>query len=271
MRSITPGHAIAWVALAALFAGLALHMSRAEASLGEPSLVTGYLLFALFVALATFNARKRLSMVPLGRARTWAVAHAFGGAFALALYWLHTRSLWPSGLYEQVLAGLFYLVTVTGVVGWFVQRAFPARLTQTGLEVIYERIPAELAHLRAEAERIVMDCTRELQSDTLARHYFESFAWYFRRPRFVLSHLFGGQHGVHWVRQQRLTVARYLNAREIEYLDALSELGYAKTRLDVHYVLQSAMKKWLLLHVPLSAGLLALAAWHLILVHVYAL
>ena len=271
MRSLTFGHAVAWVALAALFAGLALHMTIAEANLGEPALITGYLLFALFVALGAFNTRKRLSMVPLGRARYWAMAHAYGGVFALALFWLHTRSLWPSGFYEQLLAVLFYLVTLTGVVGWLIQRLFPGRLTQTGLEIIYERIPGEIARLRAESERTVMDCTRELRSDTLARHYFESLAWYFRRPRFVLSHLFGGQRGVHWVRQQRLTVARYLNAREVEYLDTLTELGYAKTRLDIHYALQAAMKLWLLLHVPLSAGVLALALWHLILVHVYAL
>lgn len=271
MRSFSTAHAVSWVVLGALFAGLALHRDQAEAGLGEPAQITGYVLFALFVALASFNARKRLSMVPLGRARLWAVVHTFGGVFALALYWLHTQSLWPTGTYEQLLAGLFYLVTLTGILGWLMQRLFPARLTQTGLEIIYERIPHELARVREDAEAIVMDCTRELQSDTLARHYFESLAWFFRRPRFILSHLFGGQHGVHWIHQQRLTVARYLSQRETEYLDALTELGYAKLRLDLHYVLQSAMKKWLLVHVPLSVALLGIALWHLVLVHVYAL
>lgn len=271
MIALRAGHAMAVVALAGLFAGLVLHMVRAEAVLGEPEVPTGYILFALFIALGAFNARKRLSMVPLGRASLWTSVHVLGGLFCIALYWLHARSLWPMGVYEQVLAGLFYAVVASGILGFVVQRIFPARLTQTGLEVIYERIPAELARVRADAEQLVLDCTRELQSDTLARHYFETFAWYLRRPRFVISHLFGSQHGMHWVRQQRVTVSRYLSPRELEYLDSLTDLGYAKTRLDVHYVLQSAMKKWLLLHVPLSAALIALATWHLILVHVYAL
>ncbi len=271
MSEVRAGHVIAWVALGALFAVLVVHMRTAEASLGHPSLLSGYLLYALFVALACFNVRKRLAMVPLGRASAWTAAHVFGGVFGIALYWLHTRSLWPSGLYEQGLAALVYVVTATGVVGYVIQRIFPRRLTQTGVEVIYERIPAEIARLREEAERIVVECTRELKSDTLARYYFETFAWYFERPRFVASHLFGSQHGLHWVRQQRLTVSRYLEPSELEYLDALTELGYTKTRIDVHYTLQSAMKRWLLLHVPLSAALLGLATWHLLLVQIYAL
>lgn len=271
MTAVRAGTAIAWVALGALFAILVVHMRSTEASLGQASLLSGYLLYALFVALGLFSGRKRLAMVPLGRASVWAAVHVYGGVFGLALYWLHAPSLWPNGLYEQGLALLVYAVMATGIVGTVIQRVFPRRLTQTGIEVIYERIPEEIARLREEAESIVVECTRELQSDTLARYYFETFAWYFERPRFVTSHLFGSQHGLHWVRQQRLTVSRYLEPRELGYLDALTELGYTKTRIDVHFALQSAMKKWLLLHVPLSAALLAMATWHLLLVHVYAL
>jgi hypothetical protein len=263
--------AIAIVALVAAFAILIVHMRSTAAAFGEPALLSGYLLYAIFVALALFNVRKRLSMVPLGRASLWATLHVYGGLFAIALYWLHARSVWPNGLYEQLLAVLVYLVSATGLVGYVIQNIFPNRLTQTGIEVVFERIPAEIARLREEAEDIVLECTRELQSDTLSRHYFETFAWYFARPRFILNHLFGSQHGLHWVRQQRQIVGRYLQQRELDYLDRLIELGYTKTRVDVHYVLQSAMKRWLLLHVPLSAALLALATWHLILVHVYAL
>lgn len=271
MKGFSAQNLILWVVLATLVALLALQVQRSEASLGQPTAITGYLLIAIILALALFNMRKRLSMVPLGRASTWLLFHGMAGVLAIAVYWLHTGTLWPLGLYEQAIAVLFYLVSVTGIVGYVMQRIYPARLTHTGLEVIYERIPAELARLRTRAEEIVVACTNETTSDTLARHYFESFAWYFRRPRFTVSYLFGGNRGMHWVRHQRITVGRYLNDTERGFLDELTELSYTKTRLDMHYAMQSAMKAWLLLHVPLSAALVLLSLWHMILVHIYAL
>lgn len=271
MKGLRSEFVIAWAALIALFAVLWVMTRWSAESLGEPMRLTGYVLFGLMLVLGLFNVRKRLSMIPMGRASTWLMVHAIGGVFAIALYWLHAPGIWPGGLYEQVLAGLMYLVTATGILGYVMQRVYPARLTQTGLEVIYERIPDELARIREAAEAMIVECTAETGSDTLARHYFETFAWYFRRPRFGPSYLFGGQRGLQWVRQQWQTVGRYLNANESAYLDRLVELGYDKTRLDVHHALQSAMKLWLLAHVPLSAALLVMATWHLILVHVYAL
>ncbi|MGH6719560.1 MAG: hypothetical protein ACREER_09605 [Alphaproteobacteria bacterium] len=271
MIAARASHAVALIVLIILFAGLVLHSRQAAADLGEPALLTGYLLYALFLGLGAFNVRKRLAMVPLGRAGLWTAAHVYGGVFALPLYWLHTGNLWPSGLYEQVLAVLFYAVAATGFVGYAIQRVYPAWLTQTGLEIIYERIPAELARLRTAAATVVFDCTREIESDTLARHHLETFAWYFRRPRFALSYLFGGRRGAHWVLRQQATLTRYLDDRERDYLDRLIELGLAKTRLDVHHALQSAMKLWLLVHLPLAVAAIALATWHLVLVHVYAL
>lgn len=271
MSVVRAGHLVALAVLVGGFVALAIHQRQAEVALGEPALLTGYLLYALFLGLGAFNLRKRLSMVPLGRASTWTAVHVLGGAFALPLYWLHAGGLWPAGLYEQALALLFYAVSVTGLIGYAIQRVYPAWLTQTGLEIIYERIPAELARLRAQAEALVLDCTREVESDTLARHYLETFAWYFRRPRFARSYLIGGRRGAHWVLRQRATLARYLNEREADYLERLSVLGHTKTRLDIHYALQSAMKLWLLVHLPLAVALVAVATWHLVLVHVYVL
>ncbi len=239
MRGLRFEHVIAWVSLIALFAVFAVTASWDAAALGEPSRITGYVLYALILVLALFNVRKKLSMIPLLKASTWLMMHSMGGVFAIGLYWLHAPNLWPAGLQERVLTALFYLVTVTGVFGYLIQRVYPARLTQTGIEVIYERIPAELARIRAEAEAIVVECSTKTGSDTLARHYFESFAWFFRRPRFMLGTLFGGQRGLQWVRQEWQTIGRYLNAEETRYLDRLAELGYEKTRLDIHHTLQS--------------------------------
>ena len=119
--------------------------------------------------LALFNSRKRVLMIPLLRAKWWTTMHTVGGILALGVFWLHTRTLWPTGPYEQALAVLFYLLTLSGALGWIVVRTAPSRLTQTAVEVIYERIPDELALFRERAEAVVMKCTTESNADTLAR------------------------------------------------------------------------------------------------------
>ena len=99
--------------------------------LGRPALVTGWWLFAVMLSLGAFNARKKLSMLPLGSAAAWLRWHVAGGFLTLALFWLHARVLWPAGIYERVLTALFYLLNLSGIIGWLMQRAFPRALTDT--------------------------------------------------------------------------------------------------------------------------------------------
>jgi hypothetical protein len=242
------------------------------ARLGRPAVVTGWWLFAVILFLCAFNARKRLSMLPLGRASTWLALHVTGGFLTLALFWLHTGNLWPRGFYEQVLAGLFYALNLSGLVGWLMQRVYPRQLSDTGVEFIYERIPAEVAGLRERAEALVLDCTKETGSDTLARHYLETLHWFFRRPRFFANHaLFGGRKARAWVRRQCDAVRLYLNEAERSFLDRLAALAERKADVDFHYTAQSLMKRWLLLHVPLTMLVVILVFWHILVVHIYAL
>jgi hypothetical protein len=240
--------------------------------LGDPALVTGWWLFAVMLFLGAFNARKKLSMLPLGNASTWLALHVAGGFLTLALFWLHTGVLWPTGLYERVLAALFYALNCSGIVGWIMQRVYPRQLGDTGIEVIYERIPAEIAELREKAEGVVLNCTRATGSDTLARHYLETLHWFFRQPRFFANHaLFGGKKARAWHRQQCGAVRLYLSESERSFLNLLTLLAERKTEVDFHYAAQTLMKRWLLLHVPLTAIVMLLVAWHILLIHIYAL
>ncbi len=263
--------ALVWVTALIIFGLLFFESRRAQISLESAETITGWWLFGLMIFLALFNVRKRLSMIPLGNASTWLLLHAVGGILVLAVYWLHTRNLWPVGSYEQLLAVLFYATVFTGVIGYAMQRFYPKRLTQTGIEIIYERIPKEISDLRDRAEELVLECTEKTESDTLGRHYVDSLMWFFRRPRFFGNHVVGSQRGTHWLRQQDAAVRRYLNSDEQTYLDRLTALAQYKNSIDVHYALQGVMKRWLLFHVPITAGLLALSVWHLLIVHIYAL
>ena len=249
--------------------GLGLYTYVSNLSLERPVFVTGYALFGLFLLLALFNVKKKLSMLPLVRSTYWLAAHVVGGIAAIGLFFIHAGSVWPTGAYEQALAIVFYLVSLSGILGYILQKINPKRLVQTDFEIIFERIPAELAQIRSDAEAEIRACAKETGSDTLGRHYMETLTWYFRQPRFFLNNAFGGNAGDHWLRNQYRTVDRYLSDSEKPYLERVNNLAQLKAKIDIHYACQSIMKKWLLIHVPLAAALLGLMFWHVILVHVY--
>ncbi|NKB56700.1 MAG: hypothetical protein GKS00_10220 [Alphaproteobacteria bacterium] len=255
----------------ATFAVVAWYARFTWLELGNPSIVTGYTLLVLMLMLGFFNIRKRLSMVPVGRTSLLLAFHVAAGLLAIALFWLHTGTLWPTGSYERILAVLFYLVSLTGILGYIILRSLPRRLTQTGIEVVYERIPAELGEIREKVEALTLECTEKTGSDTVAQHYIGTLNWFFRRPRFGLSHLVGGDAAGHWLRGPGGAARRYLNDVEKEYFDQILELGTLKILVDRHYACQDLMKKWLLVHVPLSMAVILVSIWHLLLVNVYAI
>jgi len=271
MSPIATRYALLWALAITGLVILGIYTYLADLALQRAEFVTGYTLFGIILMLALFNARKKLAMVPFVRSAYWLAIHVVGGVMAVVLFFIHTGSIWPSGGYEQALALVFYLVSLSGIFGYAVQRINPRRLVQTDYEIIYERIPDELAEIRAKAEAEIRACTEETGSDTLARHFLETLTWYFRRPRFFFNNALGGNAGQHWLRNQYRTVDRYLNDSERVYLDRIDELAQLKSKIDVHYACQSMMKNWLLLHLPLAAALLGLMFWHVILVNVYAL
>jgi hypothetical protein len=106
--------------------------------------------------------------------------------------------------------------------------------------------------------------------DTLGRYYLETLAWYFARPRFAASHALGGRRAEHWLTRRLDAIERYLSATERRHLGRIAELGAIKTQIDRQYALQSLLKRWTLVHVPLAAAMLVFALWHFVVVHVFA-
>ena len=258
------------LAASAIF-GLLLLTDAYEKNLERTDTLTGYILFGLFIFLGALNSRKKMSMIPLGRASLWLSAHVVFGITAIGLFWLHIGTIWPVGLYEQVLTAIFYLVAISGVIGFLLYRIGARQLTQSGVEVIYERIPRELYDIREQSEKIVLECTEETGSDTLAKHYEDTLSWFFRKPRFYWQNIFGLQSAAHWMRFHAATVVRYLDEKEMAHFDELMTLISVKRKIDHHYAAQDLMKKWLLIHLPLSIALLVLASWHWFLIEVYAI
>lgn len=270
MRAANRNSLIVWIAAIAAVGGLLFWQRSVALQLGNTTFVSGYVLIGLILFLAIYNTRKKLAMLPLGRASNWLTLHVICGLAAVAVYFLHTGTLWPMGLTERVLAGLFYLVSLSGILGFRLQAWIPGRLARRGPEVIYERIPAEVARIRGEVEDAAIRAAEASGHDTLGKYYFETLAWFFERPRFPMNHLLGGRRPEAWLRRRIDTVEPLLSADEREQLRRIEDLGAQKSVVDSQFALQSLLKGWTLVHVPLAAALLVFAAWHFILVHVYA-
>jgi hypothetical protein len=240
-----------------------------ERSLNYSEFVSGGALFFVIFVLCIFNLRKRLPFLPLWPAHKWFLLHTVAGFLALFLFWLHADVLWPNGLYSQILTVLFYGTTLSGILGLVLEKIYPKLLTRVDLECIYERIPRDLGEIRREAEKVILECTEKTGSDTLAQHYFETLGWFFRRPRFIINNIFGGQNAQTWIIRKCSVLERFLDDAERGYLNQIYVLAETKMKIDFHYALQTMLKKWLLVHVPFAAAVMVMMIWHVIVIQVF--
>lgn len=260
-----------WIASFLILLFLMVWTSQAELKYGFPSIVTGWSLFGVLIALSLFNIRKKITSFPLANSSSWLNMHLPVGFLTLGIFWLHTGAQWPLGIYEKFLAFLFYMTILTGILGLVAQRSFPRRLTQSGAEYIFERIPMEIIDIQTKAKELLLTCTQETKRDTLATQFMDHLDWYFQRPRFFLNHILDGNKGETWVHQQFSNIESILNPQERTYLQKLLALANIKRTIDLHFSLQAVLKWWVLFHLPLAAALVTLAAWHLLVIYVYFL
>ena len=251
----------------AVVAILVLAHAVYSAGLYDGDFLSGWLLLGTVVFLVLLNLRKKLPVLPLGSAAAWLQFHVYAGWLAIALFVLHVGPSIPDGWLEGTLGLMFVLVAGSGVVGLAISRSFAARLARRGEEVIFERIPIFIARLRKEADDLALRSTRETESTTIADFYVERLRPFFEAPRNFTQHLRNSNRARFVILADIDDMERYLNPKEREFSERLRALVRKKHELDYHYALQATLKGWLFVHIPLTYGLLILAAIHTVLVH----
>lgn len=257
------------VILLSLWAAVTSWAWYAQRNLGSAAHITGYALFAVVLVLMAFKARKRSLVLPLGTVHDWKQLHLILGALSLPLYFQHTGVMWPQGVYEQCMALVFYGVSLSAILGLCLQKIYPKRLSQMESEIIFERIPMELAAIKTQVNALILQTAKSHPNSVLADFYVETLAWYFHQPRFVWAHLMGSQRSTNWVHQHVTVLKHYLSEPEQAALAQLEDWALRKGRLDAHHAMQGALKLWLFVHVPLALALLLLGCWHLLLINLY--
>jgi hypothetical protein len=254
--------AVWWLVSSAAAAALGLLASVLHTALLPAALWTGTLLYALVVALALFNARKKLPFLPLTRASTWLQFHIYVGWLAVLLFFLHAGFHWPQGRLTQVLALVFLFVAISGAVGLALTRWIPGRLTRSGEPLTYERIPEIRREIRLKVEALVTVADRESESSTLGDFYLNHLLEYVNWRPGILATPFGDQPKHREIVSTLSSLDRYFNPRERLLAAELGEWIDAKRNLDNQLVAQRLLKLWLFLHIPASLSLILLGLVH---------
>ena len=221
------------------------------------------------MALSAFNARKKLPFLAIGTGASWLQFHIYAGVFSVMLFCYHVGFRIPNGALETTLAIMFLVVSASGVVGLFLTRTLPPRLTTRGETVLFDRIPALMAELRQETEELVVQSVEETNTTTVANFYMERLAWFFHAPRHGVRHFLLSDRPRRALLEEVVALERYGTPREIEFLEMLSERIELKSELDFRYSLQAVLKGWLFVHIPSTYSMLVLALVHIIVVHAF--
>lgn len=232
--------------------------------------ITGWVLLGVMLLLTLYNGRKKIPFLPLLSSRDWLQFHIYAGWFTLLLFLFHIRFRIPTGWFEWTLAALYGVVMVSGIVGLFISRSFPKRLTTRGGEVLFETIPVVRRNLRKRAEELTLKSVPEVQASTVADFYTAELAGFFAGPKNYWKHLFEIRSPLNQLLKKVDDLKRFLNEKERGVMSEFADLVRQKDGLDYHHSLQLTLKLWLFVHIPLTYSLLIFSFVHVVLVFAFS-
>jgi len=240
-------------------------------SLRPTSFYSGWALFGGMLLLTGYNVFKKLPFLNLASSATWLQFHIYVGWLTVLLFALHLGMRAPHNTLGFILTTLYVGVAGSGALGLFLSRGIPSRLRARGEEVLYERIPVHRRQLQEKVEELVLRSVQTTDSTSIADFYVRRLKDFFDGPRHFWRHLLHAN-----LARRRALLAeaqdqlRYMNAQERELMADAIVLIQAKDDLDYQYALQSALKFWLFVHIPLTYSLLIFSLFHIFVVYTFS-
>ena len=270
MRTFAARRTVSWILFLIVSAIVLIANTALRVAMYHVAFVSGWALFGLCVFLACYNVRKKLTFLPLGSSAAWLQFHIYVGLITFVLFAVHIDFRIPNGPFEIVLGLLYLTVFVSGVLGLVLSRIIPPRLATRGEEVIFDRVPMFIRRLREEVEDLVLQCISESETSAVPEFYIRRLKTFFDRPRHYWSHLFHSSRPLHALVVDIEAQHRYLNSKERELVDQITDRVKTKDDLDYHHAMQKTLKYWLFIHIPLTYTLLIVALFHIVLVYSFA-
>lgn len=257
-------------------------------------LIYGVAGYALMLFAGLIGLRKKFPIWQVGRATTWMRGHLWLGLLSFPLILFHAAFSLGAGALTRTLMVLFIVVVVSGILGAILQHFIPRLMTErVQLETIYEEIDSVRVQLLEESEKIVADLRSALEGDlsfigekqrataasagtrgglTIASglgandrtsdivgEFFQTELRPFllqtkgRRGPLADKSQASGMFG-----QLRVQIPRNFWPKVTD----LESLCDEKRGLDRQRLMHHVLHGWLLVHIPVSYALLALAAIH---------
>jgi hypothetical protein len=249
--------------------------------------IAGFLAMLTAMLLA---ARKKMRSRLLGRTYYWMQAHIWIGFLSYPLILYHAGGFAWGGTLTQILMWIFTIVFVSGIFGLVMQQIIPMKLMRdVPAETIADQIQQVLQALRGEAAQIARTARASMESDpqeyvsprdgavairsSPAAHlaafdsFYETKIVRFLADRFdarspLASQVPAQNEFSRW--RGRLDEAMRPAASQLESLvDERRQLAH-------QHRLHAWLHRWLLIHIPLSYGLMVLAAIHSVVALRYA-
>ena len=262
-----------WIS-AATAVGLVLHyvsyQSRTVAYGGSiEGLIYGVAGTGLIAVLMYLGIRRRSYASSMGTLQGWVSAHVYLGLLTLLLIPLHAgfRFGWDVHTLAFVLLAV---VVLSGVLGLFLYRTIPGRLTRYEAGQQADKIDPEIARLLSDMRALMKD-----KSDALVQIYKAELATSQSRASKGWSLLLKGQGG-DLLAGRSADLARKVSSippSDQATFQILSQLLLKKTQLEVNLLhqmqLRNVLQAWLYVHVPVSIAMVFAVGVHLIAVFLY--
>lgn len=255
-----------------LFAAMAIAVMTwwSDIRLGRSDVMTGWTLLVCIMLLLLLGVRRRLviaaTMLRFGSVSTWTQIHLYTGLFAMVVYGFHVPGIIANGILESWLSIVFVSTSASGVLGLWMSRTIPRRLSRLEDQPIFGQIPTKRQTLTNEAETLVDQTGRDASSAVL-RDFYQHHAKDFLKNRRGLLYLI---HPTMNRRKELLddlkTLDRYLDPVHRKPAGRLAGIIRVKDDLDYQFALQLRLRGWVIVHAFLSVALVMLTAAHVLIV-----
>ncbi len=239
---------------------------RFETNLGRPDFFSGYMLLGACSGLMLLSMRKRLLVLPLGSVAIWQQAHQYLGLFAVASYLMHA-GLSIQGVFEIALSILFWTISLSGMLGWYINYSTPKRMVSAGPAVLRDDMISLRRQIAERAYAIALIAAGKLESSTLAEHYLQRLQTFFLKRRSLAYCLVPNGRQRRELLHDLDQMIRYLGPEGRSSQASLCQLVREKDDLDFQWAMQNRLRGWVIVHVALVWSFFVLVACHVYMVH----
>lgn len=219
----------------------------------------------LFGAAMVYALRRRLMRFRPGRTFHYLQLHVYGGTLFLLLVFMHTGFQVPEGVLTWWLWFFSLWVVLSGLSGVVLQKWIPTLLASgLDIEVNYDRIPELTDELYERAEELASESGPKVR-----RFYRRKLADALEAPHFRPLYFIDVTGGRATHERQFDHLRSVLPADQKEDLNELEQIAHTKRQIDAHYTLQTPLRWWLYLHLPVGILLIALIGLHIFTVLYY--